>query len=520
MIIKLLSDSKQIMWDQEEDIEKCKAHVLLDENEYFIYTILASRGCEIWLEDPIKYGEITSGELYDIIYAFWCRDTTIFEKSGKKGEIYFFDDYEIFPIQYFNYDGDFVYNKDLNDFNILAELIKADPNAIKYLDKYLNEKEFLEGDLDLWELEKIPEILYNIISKLRGSLTLESVETLTDDLALVLSKQRGDLNLPGIKSIADTAAEYLSKHLGSINLSGLESVSDISADHLSKHIGILNLERLENISKEAVICLLNHKGSIICRGEFYNEYRKCHNSSVKYDKVVFKEYDLSIIYLNIVPQNGICIDFIKNADFSLDVVLGKNNAIPIMDFLQAFELSSIEILNLFNIHFSQIKNNKESISQSLGKRFAERVCRNWTEDFVNEDSGEKVSIERTELLYNVNDVITNKAIEVILELPIENILILDSTSNQSEVYFKSKLRGSANSFMEGQNRLYKAINSEDAWHDEATKEFAESFASGTAIDLGSEARKSLNNLLKISESRGVGLYKSDYIEIVRYLIHH
>ena len=517
MIIKLLSDSKQIMWDEEEDLTKYKAHALIDEKEYYIFSIESPRGSEIWLKDSLSNREINTGDLFDMVYSFWRR-SSVFKDYGKAGEVLLFDGNGIFNIIYFNANDVLTYDEKFNDFKILAKFIEADINLIKYLSEYLNKKEFLEVDLDLWKLVEIPEFLHNLFAKLRGKLELNFLKILTDNDAQFLSKHIGELELMNLVNISDISADYLSQHIGNLDLIRLESVTDITADHLSKHAGLLNLKNLENISKEGITYLLNHRGAIICKSKLYNAYRERYSSVVNYEKILFNDNDLSFIYLNIAPVNGICVDFIKNIDSSLDVVLDKRNTIPITDFLQALDLSSADILNLFKIHYSKIKNTKESLSQALGKRFFENVYRCWTEDFVDEETGDVVSIERNELLFNVNEVISTSAIEVISELQNETIYVLETISKQSEILFNSMLKGNAQNNIEAIQKLYRLINLEDPANDEISKEFAERFASGATINLGSEARKSLNNLLNISETRGDGLYKSDYIEIVKYLI--
>jgi len=518
MIIKLLSDSKETMWQEQWDLRKYETHVLIDEIEYEVYVVTSTRESKIWLCDSNSNNEITSGNIFDIIHDFWLEDTTIFERDGKKEEVYYFDGYKIFSIRYTNSNKVLDYNSELNDFKKLSELIREDINVIKYIDDYINEKEYLEGYLDLSKLTEIPETLFSIISKLRGRLELSSIETLTDKTALALSKHRGEIELSGIKSISDAAAEILSKHSSILDLSGLESISDISAEHLSNYTGILNLEKIDNISKEGISLLMNQKGSIICKGELYNEYRRKYNSSVRYEKNTFPEESVSFTYLNIVPQDGICLDIVITIDNKLYIILDKKKHLSITDFLQALGHTKIEILEMFNIPVIKVKNNRAELNLALGQKFAFSVLQTWTEDFVDEETLEVISVERSDLLYEVNEILSTKAIDKIIELPIEYFYLQETSSINSEILFNSFLEGTAHSFEEAQQLFYSKINESDPNDKNKLEGFINSYSTGESIDLGSEGRKSLNNLLNISESSGNSLNKNDYIEIVKYLM--
>jgi hypothetical protein len=518
MIIKILSDSKQILWQEQWDLTKYETNVIIDEIEYIVYAIASTRGSEVCIYNPISNKEIYNGDLFDLVNGFWHCDTTIFEGGGKTGEVFLFDGYEIFPIQYFNYDSDFVYNKDLNDFSKLAELIKTDPNAIKYLDKYLNEKEFLEGDLDLWELKEIPDLLKNIFSKQRGKLNLSSVEILSDEEALALSKHRGELILCGLRSIEEVVVDRLSKHSGILDLSGLEEISDISAKYLSNYEGILSLESLHTFSETAISSLLESKGIIICQGQLYNEYRKKYADSIRSEKICLDESNLSISYFSIVPQLGICIDFIKNIDNKIYVVFDRKSKISISDFLLAFGFSILDILYLFNVSFIQIRNNREALEKELGQKFATKIYRRWVEDFVDEDTEEVFSLERSEEIFNINEKLTEDSIQNLIELPIEYIYLQSDTSINFDLYLKSCVIGRATNIIEAQQLLYRSMLNKDADDNQTAEEFAKSYSDGQAINLGPEARKKLNEILSITTPRANGLYLEDYIQIMKYLI--
>jgi hypothetical protein len=525
MIIQFLSNSYIVDWKIDEDTDKYfikyENHALIDEREYNVYSIDSSDGTKIWLKDLKTNTEIREGEFFKMVKSIWRDDSRLyFHNNGKEGEVLLYNGDEVFNVIFQDENDNLVCNSDFKEFKEIAELIEGDFNVIKYLGELINNKDVLEGDLDLSNLEEVPDLIYKIISKLRGKLTLSSLKILNDNTAQVLSKHTGMLDLSGLKSLSDTAADYLSQHSGNIDLRGLDSISDNAANHLSKHAGVLNLENLENISNKGIAFLLNHKGAILCKGEFYSSHRKLNSTSIRYDKVLYDENNLSFIYLNINPQNGICIDFIKNIDCTLEVILDKKNTIPITDFLKALGLNSIEILNLFNISYNEIKNDGRELMKVIDKRFAASICRTFMEDFIDEDTAEIFTFERSVVLFYVNDIISTSVVEQIVKLPDERFYVLGDISvpEKSEIFINSSLMGSACNITEAQEKLYRLINENDAVENEIAKNFSDNFSDGNTINLGIEARNILNNLFNNTESQGDGLYKSDYVEIVRFLI--
>ena len=534
MIIKLLSDSKETMWQEDNDYIEHKTLLLINEKEYIARCYSSRKSGGIYLFDNVSNKELSDSgtelwkhkyttdeqKLFKQIERFSYNDYSTIRGYGKEGEVFLIDGNKIFNIIKSNENNVLVYDEDFMVFKALVELIEADINVIKYLDEFINKEECLEGDLDLWKLEEIPEILYNIISKLRGSLTLESVETLTDDAALALSKHRGDLNIGGIKSITETAAEYLSKHLGKLDLSGLESISDISAKYLAKYIGVLDLKKLTTIYQSGISLLIEQNGAILCTGVLYEEFKKKYSSQVRFRKIPCPSVNLYLSYINLTPLEGICIDIIKDINNTLSVILDKKNSMPITDFLHALGFTQYQILDIFIIPYIKVRNHIDDLNSAKGKKFALRVLQTWTEDLVDEITGDIFSIERNEILFEINSILSSDAIERIVELPIDYIYLQDNTSLQSEIIYNSLSEGKALTIIKAQQELYHKTNLSEASDYEIVKVFADRFAEGATIELGTEARNSLNKLLNISESNDIRLCKNDYVEIIKYLINN
>ena len=481
---------------------------------------MSTSGSEIWLKDSLTNKEISSGELFEDIESIWHSDSSTFEGDSKKDEVYFYDGVELKTIIYYDENNN-ILKLWVSDFhkwgeNDVIKLATLDLNILDYVKEYISYDKIYFIDLDFWQLHYIPK--FTLIPKLRGILKLILLQASTNDEALLLSKHRGELILSGLTSIEEGVADRLSKHFGILDLSALEEISDISAKYLSKYQGILSLENLQTISETAISSLLETKGIIICQGQLYNEYRKKYADSIRSEKMFFDENNLSISYFSIVPQLGISLDFIKNIDNIIYVVFDRKSKISITDFLQAFGFSILDILNLFNVSFVQIRNNREDLEKELGQKLATKIYKRWIEDFVDEDTEEVISLERSEEIYNVNEKLTRGSIERLIELPIEYIYLQSDTSINFDLYLKSCIIGIATNIIEAQRLFYRSMLNKDADDNQTAEEFVKSYSDGQAINLGPEARKKLNETLCITTPRANGLYLEDYIQIINYLI--
>lgn len=460
---------------------------------------------------------ISSGDAYDFFSDIIENIPSLF-KDSEAGDVYLYEDDDVIQI-HINENGN---NNKIEGSNLSTEIklsyIEKDIYLIKYFQEFIRSNNIIEGDLDLYDLEKIPELLLELISKLKGTLDLSSVQILSEQDILALSKHRGELILGGLKSIEDGVADMLSKHSGILDLNGVEEISVISAKCLSNYKGILNPENLQTISETAISSILESKGIIICQGQLFNEYRKKYADSIRYEKMFLDESNSSISYFSIVPQLGTCLDFIKNIDNKIYVVFDRKSKISITDFLQAFGFSNLDILNLFNVSFVQIRNNREDLEKELGQKFATKIYRRWVEDFIDEDTGDVFSLERSEVIFNANEELTENSIQSLLEIPIEFIFLHNDSSINSKLYFKSFAIGRASNIFEAQHLLYRSILIKDADDNQTAEEFVKSYSDGQAINLRPEARKKLNDILSITTPRANGLYLEDYIQIIKYLI--
>ena len=59
--------------------------------------------------------------------------------------------------------------------------------------------------------------------------------------------------------------------------------------------------------------------------------------------------------------------------------------------------------------------SKAGLKRVVGRKLAARVLKSWMEDFVDEDTGEVVSIERNEVILDRDTVLEKEHVELIIE---------------------------------------------------------------------------------------------------------
>ena len=99
----------------------------------------------------------------------------------------------------------------------------------------------------------------------------------------------------------------------------------------------------------------------------------------------------------IIPFKGSWIEFATDVNNVMYAYIDRKKKFPVTTLLRAIGYGSDkEILDIFGLS-EEIKADKTSLKKAVGRRLAARVLRSWQEDFVDEDTGEVVSIDRNEV---------------------------------------------------------------------------------------------------------------------------
>ena len=224
----------------------------------------------------------------------------------------------------------------------------------------------------------------------------------------------------------------------------------------------------------------------------------------------------------IIPFKGSWIEFATDINGVMYAYIDRKKKLPVTTLLRAIGYESDkDILEIFNLA-DEIKVSKAGLKRSIGRRLAARVLNVWVEDFVDEDTGEVVSIERNEVVLDRETILEKEHIEMILESGSKTIILHKESVNQSDyaIIYNTLQKDSSNSEKEAVEYIYRQLrNAEPPDLETARGVIDKLFFSEMRYDLGEVGRFRINRKLGISdEVDSRTLTKDDILLIIKYLI--
>jgi len=224
----------------------------------------------------------------------------------------------------------------------------------------------------------------------------------------------------------------------------------------------------------------------------------------------------------IIPFKGSWIEFATDINNVMYAYIDRKKKLPVTTLLRAIGFESDkDILEIFNLA-EEVKVNKKNLEKIKGRKLAARVLKSWIEDFVDEDTGEVVSIERNEVVIDRETVIEDKHVEIILDSGVQNILVHKEEANQSDfsIIYNTLQKDPSNSEKEAVLYIYRQLRNADPADDATAREVINSlFFSVKGYDLGDVGRYRINKKLNLTTDPDVRvLTKEDIIEIINYLV--
>ena len=224
----------------------------------------------------------------------------------------------------------------------------------------------------------------------------------------------------------------------------------------------------------------------------------------------------------IIPFKGSWIEFATDINNVMYAYIDRKKKLPVTTLLRAmgFEQDK-DILQIFDLA-EEIKVNKKNMKAAVGRKLAARVLKSWNEDFVDEDTGEVVSIERNEVIMERETELTEDNIGEILDSGASTILLHKDAeaANKYTIIFNTLSKDPSNSEKEAVNYIYRQLRSADPADDASAREvFQNLFFSDKRYDLGEVGRYRINKKLGLDIDMDVRvLTKEDVIAIIKYLI--
>ena len=224
----------------------------------------------------------------------------------------------------------------------------------------------------------------------------------------------------------------------------------------------------------------------------------------------------------IIPFKGSWIEFATDINNVMYAYIDRKKKLPVTTLLRAigFEQDK-DILQIFDLA-EEVKVNKKNMKEAIGRKLAARVLKSWNEDFVDEDTGEVVSIERNEVIMERETELTADNIAEILDSGASSVLLHKDAEMASKfsIIFNTLAKDPSNSEKEAVLYIYRQLRNADPADDNSAKEvFMNLFFSDKRYDLGEVGRYRINKKLGLDTDMNVRvLTKDDIIEIIKYLI--
>jgi len=224
----------------------------------------------------------------------------------------------------------------------------------------------------------------------------------------------------------------------------------------------------------------------------------------------------------IIPFKGSWIEFATDINSVMYAYIDRKKKLPVTTLLRAigFETDK-DILEIFDLA-EEVKVTKTGLKRLVGRKLAARVLKSWVEDFVDEDTGEVVSIERNEVIIDRETILENDHIDQIVESGATTILLHKEESGMSDyaIIYNTLQKDPSNSEKEAVLYIYRQLRNAEPADDASAREVIQNlFFSEKRYDLGEVGRYRINKKLHLSTSMDVKvLTKEDIIEIIKYLI--
>ena len=224
----------------------------------------------------------------------------------------------------------------------------------------------------------------------------------------------------------------------------------------------------------------------------------------------------------VIPFKGSWIEFATDINSVMYAYIDRKKKLPVTTLFRAIGFEhDRDILEIFDLA-EEVKVSKTGLKKTLGRKLAARVLKTWHEDFVDEDTGEVISIERNEIIIDRDTVIEKEHIEEILDAGVKAILLhkVDAHMSDYAIIYNTLQKDPTNSEKEAVEHIYRQLrNAEPPDEDTARGIIDKLFFSDQRYNLGEVGRYRMNKKLGLDvETDKQVLTKLDIITIIKYLI--
>ncbi len=223
----------------------------------------------------------------------------------------------------------------------------------------------------------------------------------------------------------------------------------------------------------------------------------------------------------VIPFKGSWIEFATDVNNVMYAYIDRKKKFPVTTLLRAigFETDK-DILDIFGLA-EDVKVSKSGLKKLVGRKLAARVLRSWIEDFVDEDTGEVVSIERNEIIIERDIILEDSHMDLIIDSGVKSIIISkEDDKNDYAIIHNTLQKDTSNNGKEAVEVIYRQLRNTDPPDEETARGIIERlFFSDKRYDLGEVGRYRINKKLKLNiPDETKVLTNEDIISIIKYLI--
>ncbi|MBR0170692.1 MAG: DNA-directed RNA polymerase subunit beta [Bacteroidales bacterium] len=271
-----------------------------------------------------------------------------------------------------------------------------------------------------------------------------------------------------------------------------------------------------------MIPYMTPKGTFVINGAERVVVSQLHRSPGVFFGTQFHSNGTQLYSARIIPFKGSWMEFTTDINNVMYAYIDRKKKLPITTLLRAIGYETDkDILDIFELA-EEVKVTRNNLKKALGKQLAARVVEAWTEDFVDEDTGEVVSMERTDVVIERDVELTEEHIEKILELDVKSILVKteDKDGVDYSVIYNTLRKDTANNAKEACEYIYRQLRNAEPPDEETARSIIEKlFFSEKRYDLGDVGRYRINTKLNLDVPDSVRvLTKEDITSIIKYLV--
>ncbi len=284
-------------------------------------------------------------------------------------------------------------------------------------------------------------------------------------------------------------------------------------------------EEFETIEQEVFlgnVPYMSERGSFIINGAERVIVSQLHRSPGVFFAMSKHTNGTKLYSARIIPFKGSWIEFATDVSNVMYAYIDRKKKFPVTTLLRAIGFGSDrEILDLFGLS-EELKATRANLEKMVGRKLAARVLKTWTEDFVDEDTGEVVTIVRNDVILERDHMIEAEDIDSILDTQTATVILHRADVNITDyaIIYNTLQKDNCNTEKEAVEQIYRQLRNAEAPDEQTARDIIHSlFFSEKRYDLGDVGRYRINKKLSLQTSMDVKvLTKEDIIEIIKHLI--